>query len=433
MYLSVFAYFIAALALVMPDECNTLLEAATSKPSKIQILALFSVTLAKLGDSVEFVLPAVITQPVSCELGLSKRQENILALVLYLSMAAFSIVTIPFLRKLPRRLVILFSLYMSIIATVLCAVIPDYASLVVSRLVLGITLAVSMTPLSVYMSEISPDKKFYDMAAVIAAMGWSTGGGWCGILGYLFLERLGWRWFILLTSLPLFIPPIIAFQFILPETKRTDEHDNIEEVEGSHQGTKESTMVLRLVKLAFLCTFRTFTSLGSILLLPAIIKEDNIRNDRNNPCQAIHGAQFLTVSLVFGVCHFIGGGLGYVVHKCGVSAAVTFVVFSTINLAVFIIFQFSNTDAILSMLYLGVVHISLLAAATKADILTYDKFFFTESYLVISTAIRFAITYFVASIGNILPQVLYYTTVLKVHLATSVALLLASLSFFLKE
>ena len=417
----------------MPDESNTLLEGSTSKPSKIQILALFSATLAKLGDSVEFVLPAVITQPVSCELGLSKCQENILGLVLYFSVAVFSIITIPFLKKLPRRPVILFSLYMSIIASVFCAAMPDYPSLIASRIVLGMTVAVSITPLSVYISEISPDKKFYAMAAVITSIGWCTGGGWCGILGYLFLERLGWRWFVLLTSLPLFIPPIIAFQFILPETKRTNEYDKIEKVIDGYQGTKESTMIIRIAKLAFLNTFRTFPSTGSILLLPAILKEDNIRNDRNSPCQAIHGAQFLTVSLVFGLSHLIGNVLGYVFHKCGVSAAVTFMAFSTINLAVLIVIQFSTTNTMLVMVYLCVIHISLSVIMTKLDILSYDKFFFTETYLVISTGLRFAVSYFVISIANILPEVLYYTTVLRVHLATSVALLLTSLSFFLKE
>ena len=88
---------------------------------------------------------------------------------------------------------------MSVIASVLCAAMPDYASLIASRLTLGMTVAVSMTPLSVYMFEISPDKKFYAMSAFISSMAWNTGGGWCGILGYLFLERLGWRWFVLVT------------------------------------------------------------------------------------------------------------------------------------------------------------------------------------------------------------------------------------------
>ena len=160
-----------------------------NKPNS-SILALLSMTMAKLGDSVEFILPAVITPPVSCELGLSRRQEQILALVLYISVAVFSVVTIPFLRRFPRKPIILFSLYMSIIANVLCAVMLDYISLIVSRIILGAIIAICMTPLAVYTSEISLNKRFYTMSTVINTMGWSSSGGWCGILGYLFLEKL---------------------------------------------------------------------------------------------------------------------------------------------------------------------------------------------------------------------------------------------------
>ena len=91
---------------VMADESATLLRKSTSKPIKLEYLALFFATMVKLGDSVEFVLPVVITQPVSCELGLSRRQEQILALILYISVAVFSVVTIPFLRRFPRRPII---------------------------------------------------------------------------------------------------------------------------------------------------------------------------------------------------------------------------------------------------------------------------------------------------------------------------------------
>ena len=67
----------------MSIELSPLLGTPDAKPNKLHYLAVFSVTLAKFGDSVEFVIPTVITQPVSCELGLSERQEQLLALVLY--------------------------------------------------------------------------------------------------------------------------------------------------------------------------------------------------------------------------------------------------------------------------------------------------------------------------------------------------------------
>ena len=417
----------------MADESATLLRSSTSKQTKLEYLALLSVTMAKLGDSVEFVLPAIITQPVSCELGLSRRQEQILALVLYISVTVSSVVTIPFLRRFPRKPIILFSLYMSIIANMLCAVMPDYISLIVSRIILGAIIAISMTPLAVYTSEISLNKRFYTMSTVINTIGWSSGGGWCGILGYLFLERLGWRWFVLLTSVPLFILPIIMFQFILPETKKekTEDKDCNRLPEGSNIVTTEkSAMIMRILKTQLLAVCSTVLYFGGMLLLPALIKEDNIRNDRDIPCKSIHGAQFLTVSLIFGVCHFLGKVLWLVLHNFGTPTAISLTFLSITTLGAHIAMQFSYTHAIFLILCLGVIQTLMSTMGSMLDILSYDKFFFTEPYLPISSAIRLTIIFFVTAAASFLPEFLYYTAVLQIHLGVSAALLLTSLLFF---
>ena len=170
----------------MSTESSNLIADQESKASKVHYLALISVSLAKFGDSVEFTLPAVITQPISCELDLSKQKEEILALAQYASAAVFSLVTIPFLQRFPRKPIILLSLYLSVISVIICAIVPDYMSLLMSRILIGISIAVSITPLGVYISEISPNKKFYVLATVFLSLGWTMGGGWCGLLGYLF-------------------------------------------------------------------------------------------------------------------------------------------------------------------------------------------------------------------------------------------------------
>ena len=418
---------------VMPDESPTLLRSSTSKPTKLEYLALLSVTMAKLGDSVEFVLPAIITQPVSCELGLSRRQEQTLALVLYISVAVFSVVTIPFLRRFPRKPIILFSLYMSIIASVLCAIMPDYISLIVSRIILGATIAVSMTPLSVYISEISPNKRFYTISTVINTIGWSSGGGWCGILGYLFLERLGWRWFVLLTSVPLFILPIIMFQFFLPETKKEKIEDrdcNRLSEDNKIVTTEKAAMKIRILKTQLVAVCSLVIYFGGMLLLPALIKEDNLRNDRDIPCKSIHGVQFLTVSLLFGVCHILGKVLWFVLHNLGTHTAISLTFLSITTLGAHIAIQFSYIHVIFLLFCLGVVQTLMSAMGSVLNFLSYDKFFFTEQYLPISSAIRLAMIFLVTAAASFLPEFLYYTTVLQIHLGVSVAVLLTSFLFF---
>ena len=322
---------------------------------------------------------------------------------------------------------------MSIIASVFCAVMPDYISLIVSRIILGATIAINTTPVSVYISEISPNKRFYTMSTVLSAMGWSSGGGWCGILGYLFLGRLGWRWFVLLTSVPLFILPIIMFQFFLPETKKDKtEDENCNRLPGDTNivTTERSTMIMRILKTQLVAVCSLVIYFGGMLLLPALIKEDNIRNDRDIPCKSIHGVQFLTVSLLFGVCHILGKVLWLLLHNLGTSTAISLTFLSIINLCTLIALQFSYTHVIFLILCLSVVQTLMSAMATVLDILCYDKFFFTEPYLPISTGIRITVIYIVTAAANSLPEFLYYTTVLQIHLGTSVAVLLTSLLFF---
>ena len=118
---------------MVPESSSLTLQKET-KATKLHYLAVVVITLAKLGDSVEFTLPAIITQPVSCELGLSKEQEHILALAQYTSAAVFSLCTILFLTRYPRRPIVLFSLYLSVISVVICAIVPDYISLLLSRI-----------------------------------------------------------------------------------------------------------------------------------------------------------------------------------------------------------------------------------------------------------------------------------------------------------
>ena len=410
----------------MSQELSLLTGEVTSKSRRRFLLTVLSVSMAEFGDSVELMIPAIVTQPVSCEMGLSRHEEQVLAVVLYSSIALFSVINIAILSRCPSRSIILFSLFLSVTASIFCAVIPDYISLIVSRILLGTTIALSMTPLGIYMSEMSPNEEYYATATIVVSIGWSTGGGWCGILGYLFLERIGWRWFVLLTSVPLFIPPIVMFLFILPESRKLDSDKVPGDVEVR---TGSKAMISRIVKLLVLSALRTIPYCGCILLLPSILREDNKQNDRESPCDSIHGVQFLTISLVFGVCHLIGKGLGYILRKTRIRSGTSLTILSILTLTSLIGAQFYHKQVTLLISSLCVVQILIAAMSTEVDILTYDKFFFTPPYLAVATSVRFATDFIVLFITNTISEFLFYTTVLHVHLGVSVALVISSLLF----
>ena len=406
------------------------------KPTKVHYLALSMVGLAKLGDSVETYLPSVITQPMSCDLNLSKKEEDILALSMFASAGVFSVIAILYLRKLSRRPIILASLYISIIATIACSLVPNYTFLLLSRIAVGMAISINMIPLSVYLAEISPNKSFYVLSIAFSSLGWTLGGGWCGFLGYLFLGHVGWRWFVLITSIPLFIPPVLAFQIILPESRtmgseRSAKGDTIEgpegdTVEGAQGDTVEgaqgdtieevqtsmSEMLWRTIIVLLFNVARSIPYAGAILLLPAIMKEDNIRNERGSPCNAIFGIQFLSVTLLFGVSHLLGHIFGYLVHA-NLSSAIIFTMYSLVSIFSTGLMMIYDDNIALLLTALSFIQVGFALAATEINILTDDKFFFTGSFLPVSSGIRLAVVFIMAIFANLISQLLHYRVVIK--------------------
>ena len=188
-------------------------------------------------DFIEVFTPGVITQSVSCEPTLNKTHETILTVALYVSLLVSSLITKPVSELVPRRTLILFSSYLAIAVTVLCACVPNFETLVLSRILLGTSLSINYIIVSVYATEMIHNRTRYVFAMNLSATAVSVAGGWIGVLSYLVLERVGWRIFILITSLPFFFPQLILLQFFLPDSKRyVSELATLEEVEFESDG-----------------------------------------------------------------------------------------------------------------------------------------------------------------------------------------------------
>ena len=101
--------------------------------------------------------------------------------------------------KLGRRPALFVAINLAIIVTIVCAAVPNYITLLTSRVLLGVSISLNYTNFTNYITEIASDRKFFAVAITLQTTFYTLGGGWCGILGYLFLERIGWRYFVLPT------------------------------------------------------------------------------------------------------------------------------------------------------------------------------------------------------------------------------------------
>ena len=124
---------------------------------------------------------------------------------------------------------------------------------------------------------------------------------------------------------------------------------------------------------------------------------------------------------------------GYTVHNLTARAVVSFILFSiTTTTAVLVTLSNLNRVAVL-VVCLCVVQISLSVMSTEIGILSYNSFIFTQSNLPVASALRLTVDSLASVAANILSEMLYYTIVLKIHLARSVALLFTSFLFFGKD
>ena len=167
--------------------------------------------LVKFGDGVELYLPGVVTQKVSCELGVSSFQEGILAVILYVFQGVAIISSVPLAKKFGERSVLLLSLYSSILVTILCSLVPNYYTLLISRALIGFGCGLNATTIGVLGAKNISSKDILPAFSFIhASLAFTLGGGWASLLGWLLLDTLGWRIFVLLTPVPLFIPPLVT-------------------------------------------------------------------------------------------------------------------------------------------------------------------------------------------------------------------------------
>ena len=294
----------------------------------IHHLALATTFLTVLTDSTELYIPSVLTLQVTCDLDLNHQQEFLAVMALYIALAFATFLSIPISDYLGRRVTFIVSIYMSIISTVVCSVVPDYISLLASRILIGLSVGLNDMVNSVYIAEITTNKDFYRLSITWITIALSLGGGWAGFLAYFFLDRLGWRYFLLTSSLPLFIFPLVSFHFFLPETKpphtaSANETSRLIPDNKVEIALKASTIRLRITKLCGVGFFSFCVYYAGILLLPLNIQEYNLSTGANlNVCGSVYGSQFLILTAIFGGCNLLGRFTIYTLQKYFSSASV---------------------------------------------------------------------------------------------------------------
>ena len=119
----------------------------------------------------------------------------------------------------------MFSLYLSAFNTVVCALVGNYITLLLARSLIGVCIGLNMTIVWVMITGLASGKDIIEFIVIVASVMYTIGGVWSAVLGYLLLDVVGWRIFILLTSLPIFIPTIFMLHFCFVGTRGAQTQD----------------------------------------------------------------------------------------------------------------------------------------------------------------------------------------------------------------
>ena len=324
--------------------------------------------LVIFGDAIELYLPGIITERVSKELGVSTTLEGFLGVTLYVCFAIASFV-LPITRnKLDSRTALLVSLYTSVIATLFCSLVPNYWTLTISRALLGFCIGLNLTTSGVCFAEsVSSNDMFY-IIGLLGVFVTPIAGGWVACFGYLLLERMGWRYFIVCTSVPIFIPPIFILHCVplnKPNVHKEEQQIAVEDDEVEVKGFRG-----RVFKGCLARFINHFQGLGSILLIPALITSVDENHEVLTEDQ-----QLLIQALLYGGAKLFGRILAIPLLKL-VEFRILQPLLSTMMALCYLILIFQDENLYVIVTALGISNICFCVTNSELALMNYDKEFF---------------------------------------------------------
>ena len=223
---------------------------------------------------------------------------------------------------------------------------------------------------NLYWAEISPTMKIKNLGLLLASLCFSLGAGYTSLLAYYILHHVGWRTFFVLCSLPLFLFPLAAFIFYLPETDtylnsrkylqsvsmENGEDDGADKDLNPDKECGASNSILMLI---FLLSLTYLVNIaqgwGLILFIPEVYNKFNKSIGTNvDNCNAIFGYQYLKMTLISGLGP-IGAKFGAYLVQMFAPLSVSMLCSSLVSTVSFILLATAHGDLQATDIFMGVI------------------------------------------------------------------------------
>ena len=281
-----------------------------------------------------------------------------------------------------------------IIATIFCSLVANYWSLVLSRALLGLCIGLNWSVGGLIYSEGASSYPVYNVGKIIANISGTLGAGWVAILAYLLLEKLRWRYFIVLTSIPWFLPPIFLVHCVLTEAN----NDEVSRTEQEEPDVIEVTgFKVRLLKGCIVNCISSLQGLGNILLIPAVLSYIDKDMDQSK--------QLLILALEFGGAKLLGRIFGVLLMK-NIRFRVLQPTMAIIIASSYLAIVLKGDSLLVTVIALGIVNFCYIVTQFELNLMEFDKHFFGTEGLVLAVGLMAGSGMVGATIGAINAQFL---------------------------
>ena len=376
---------------------------------------------------------------------MSDFQEGMLAVIFYFFYAVAILVSCAISTRIGERLTMILSLYLSIIFAILCAIVPNYYTFLLSRALTGMCAGLNACTSGIFFAKFASSKEMVTRGSfVFEALAYPVGGTWVSILGWLCLDSVGWRVFVLLTSVPLFVPPLIILHCWFKEQHPQQEEDERKEFENKRDESEGTTydetdklvasgdvpnFASRVCRSSLFMFSNLCIGYSSIILAPWLIRmykagqgaEDGM-NDDDECLNVVQGSDFLILTVVTGISNIIGRLLGIFVW-----GRVKFLFLQstvTIVVALSFVILLLKPSFTVSMAFLGLSKFCYSLQAFEVAILHFDYDYYGKFRFELGSCISAASSMIGAVIGTSL------SAFLDPYLALTVLLMIACSEIF---
>ena len=184
---------------------------------KAQIFFWVTLSFVAYSDMAELVIISILIPYLRCEWGLTVLFEAVLNCSVFFFYATSGMVFGKLSDKYGRRSTLTITLTVLLIVSFGSAIVTNKWQFLVLRSIVGICIGANFPTLVVFSAEVVKSQ-YREIGPTIIIFVSNAAMMLVAILAYLFLNWVGWRWFIVIVSLPI-IPALILLR-LMPESPR---------------------------------------------------------------------------------------------------------------------------------------------------------------------------------------------------------------------